>query len=100
MGGLVTAAAGAAVAGVGLAFGLKAKSDSDSLAKASRFDASKYDSGRRAETIQWVCYGVGGAALVAGGVLYYLGHRTSSETASVMPSITAGGAAVTVQGSF
>jgi hypothetical protein len=31
--------------------------------------------GERAERLQWLCLGVGGAALAAGGVLYYFGER-------------------------
>jgi hypothetical protein len=35
--------------------------------------------GERAERLQWVFLGAGGAALAAGGVLYYLGTRADQE---------------------
>jgi tetratricopeptide (TPR) repeat protein len=99
--GLVTAGAGVVVVGVGLVFGLKAKSDSDSVSQAPRFDASKYDSGRRAESIQWICYGVGGAALVTGGILYLVGQNSSGgEKTSLAPTFSAHGAALTLRGAF
>jgi hypothetical protein len=37
------------------------------------------DDGHVAERWQFIGYGVGAAALVAGGVLYYLGHRAGEE---------------------
>lgn len=94
--GIATAAVGVAALAGGLVMGLRARSLSDEItADASdpinpTYSRSKYDSGQRAETLQWVGYGVGGAALLGGGLLYYLGTRSAAGEGppSAPPSVT------------
>jgi hypothetical protein len=76
---IVASVGGAAVIG-GIVFGLKAKGLQDEVQ--TRYDAGKYDSGKSAATLQWVFYGIGGAAIAAGAVLYTLGWRASSHEPS------------------
>lgn len=55
----------------------------------------KYSDGRRYETLQWISYGVGAAASIAGGVLYWMATRTVEPqvvAAHVFPVFTANGA--------
>jgi hypothetical protein len=59
--------------------------------------------GPRYETLQWVSYGVGAAAVVTGAVLYYFGARqttSSTSTAMLSPIILNHGAGATVHLSF
>lgn len=53
--------------------------------------------GKRAETTQYVLYGVGAAAVIAGGVLWWMG---SKESAQVTVAPTSGGAAVSWSGAW
>ena len=57
--------------------------------------ASKEAAGERAEKMQWVMYGVGGAAVLGGAILYYLGARERSAT-TVAVEPREGGAVVLV----
>jgi hypothetical protein len=61
------------------------KSDVEGLSQVT--DRQAYDrmlsDGRSAEHWQWVGYGVGAAALVGGGVCYWLSERAGNERASV-----------------
>jgi len=51
-----------------------------------------------------ICYGVGGAAVATGIVLYLVGHKRSSESSSagvaLLPTWTPGGAALVLGGEF
>jgi tetratricopeptide (TPR) repeat protein len=74
--GLAVGGAGILAIAGGIFFGARAKSLSDDVtsdAKKGIYDSSKYDDGQRAETLQWVSYGVGAAALIGGAVLYWRG---------------------------
>jgi hypothetical protein len=78
---IVASVGGAAVIG-GIVFGLKTKSLQDDVEK--NYDRGTYDSGKSAATLQWVFYGIGGAAIATGAVLYGLGWRAGNgETSSV-----------------
>lgn len=99
--GLAVGGAGALALVGGIVMGARAKSLSDEVSSDARkqpvgtFDRSKYDSGKRAETLEWVGYGVGAAALLGGAVLYWYGMvgqgpATSANLAwTVAPSIGA-----------
>jgi len=66
-----------AVAG-GVVMGLRARSLSNEVtadANAGKFSQSKFDSGEHAQTLELLGYGVGAAALVGGGLLYYFGSK-------------------------
>jgi serine/threonine-protein kinase len=79
--GIVLAAAGVASVGVGIYFGVHARSLEDKVTAAPRFDPSDDSAGRTAHTLQFVMYGIGAAAIAGGAVLYYLGlgsrHRVA-----------------------
>ena len=83
--GIATAAAGAGFLGGGLLFGLAARSASADVSH--QFDASQDSAGRRDETLQWVGYGVGAAAIAAGAWLFFHGQALDAADA---PSLQAG----------
>ena len=60
-----------ALIAVGLAYGAAARSAGESVSK--QYDASTASAGQRDQTLQWVGYGVGAAALVTGALLYLYG---------------------------
>jgi len=94
---------GVAAIGAGVFFGNRAQSlasevNSACAAGCAWKDVEGKDSdGRTALTLQWVGYGVGAAALVTSGVLYFVGMHDHG-TVAVTPH--AGGATVSVSGSF
>ena len=95
--GLAVGGAGALALVGGIVMGVRAKSLSDEVTNDAKkqpvgtFDRSKYDSGKQAETLQWVGYGVGAAALIGGAVLYWYGMQGPATSANlawtVAPSI-------------
>ena len=88
--GIATGGVGVVAIGVGVVFGLKSKSISNELSEADMFDQGRFDDGKAAERNMYIFTGVGVAALAAGGVLYYLGHRAgaqASDTVAVVPSV-------------
>ena len=95
----VVGGAGLAVVAVGAFFGTQASSIADEVktdcADGCSFDAikAKDAEGRVAERNQFIAYGVGGAALLTSGILYWLGARDRESAVTVTPR--AGGASVT-----
>lgn len=83
--GIATAAAGAGFLGGGLLFGLSARSASTDVSH--QFDASQDSAGRRDETLQWVAYGVGAAAIATGAWLFFHGRALDASEA---PALRAG----------
>jgi len=64
---------------------------------------SRSDDARRADyaTAAWIGYGVGGALVAGGALLYYLGWTSArAGDASVSLAPTRGGVGITCQGSF
>jgi tetratricopeptide (TPR) repeat protein len=103
--GLATAGAGVVAIGVGVVFGLKAKSISNEAAQWDTFDQARFDQGEAAERNMFIFTGVGGAALLTGGVLYYLGHRagataSDSSAVTVAPVITSDAVTFAAAGRF
>lgn len=100
---VVVGIGGVVALGAGVFFGNRAQSlasevDQACAAGCAWKDVENKDSdGRTAVTLQWVGYGVGAAALVTSGVLYFLGSH-DHHTIAVAPH--AGGASVSVLGSF
>jgi tetratricopeptide (TPR) repeat protein len=100
--------AGLACGAIGLAsvitavyFHTRAASLSDKLTTADNPSASDYQSGKNAQTMQWVFYSVGAAALATGSVLYYLGWRaTEPGQTAVAPIIGPGFAGLSAKGAF
>jgi hypothetical protein len=98
--GIVSGAAGLAIIGAGVGFALKTQSISSDEAKNGPTKA-KEDERKRYETIGWVCYGVGAAALATGVVLYIVGWPSEeSRRISVLPSVNATGGSLLLAGRF
>jgi len=77
--GIGTAAAGAGAVAVGVIFSLRADAKSSEVGSTRPFNASDESAGKQAATLQWVFYGAGAAAIVAGATLYYLGRQPQSN---------------------
>ncbi len=75
--GIATAAGGVVLVGVGVAFGLAARSAADSVSQ--QYSAGTESDGKRDVTLQWIGYGVGAAA-VAAGALMYMHSLSPAET--------------------
>jgi hypothetical protein len=103
--GIVTASVGVVALGGAMYMGYRAQQLSDEVtadAKNKVFSSTKYQDGQRAETLQWIGYGVGGVALLSGAMLYAFGAGLiggESGSVTVAPTVTpegGGGAAVSV----
>lgn len=103
--GLATAGAGVGLVLTGAAFGMLARSaqgDIESaVAHGAPYDPDRDAAGRRDATISAVTLGVGAAAVVAGGVMYFLSTRGGAEPTStarlrVIPSVGAEQAGLTL----
>lgn len=108
--GLATGGVGLALIGTGVFFGLKAKSAQQDVEDAiangevwtEELDQKDAD-GRSAATTSTLTLGLGAAAVVGGGVLFYLGLRkgqTESSGVSLVPQLGADHAGVTFLGRF
>lgn len=97
--GLAAAGLGAISIGLGVKFGVDAKHDSDAVSMQhgpwTLADEATFNAGRAAQRDMYAAYIVGGALVVTGGVLYYLGVR-----AHVAPVVTASAASVSWWASF
>jgi tetratricopeptide (TPR) repeat protein len=102
--GLATAAGGVVLAGVGMYFGLRAKSLSDDLAKlgsGDEWDPSVRSDGQAAQRNMIIFTAVGAAAAVTGGVLYFLGARADTPAETVLaPALAPGVVGVVGVGRF
>jgi hypothetical protein len=104
--GLTTAAVGVVVLAGGIYMGLRTHTlerEVTADAQNGLFSQGKYDEGRRDEVLQWLGYGVGAVALVGGGVLYFLGARsTAAESGAVtaMPELGPGRAGASLRVTF
>jgi hypothetical protein len=102
--GIVTAAVGLAALGGGLVFNLQANSLTNQLGGSS-WDRSKASRRDTYQTLGWIGYGVGAAALVTGTTLVIVGWP-SGKTAgappalSLIPVVVPGIAALSLQGIF
>jgi hypothetical protein len=103
--GLATAGVGGALILTGVIFGKKASSAESDLNRLNmggtwtRANQDLYDKGQRNNKIAIVSLIVGGAAVVAGGTIYFLGRKKATE-ASVAIVPTKGGTSVAVGWSF
>ena len=96
-------AAGVASIGTAVYFYTRATSLSDRISGSDAPTSSDYQAGKDAETMQWVFYGVGAAALATGAILYWLGSSSSASapTATVVaPIVGPGIAGLSAQGTF
>src|SRR5262245_32121862 len=72
--GIAVGGTGAVALGVGVFFGLRAQSISDEVSKASAYDSARDNEGKAANRNMIIFTGLGGASVIIGGVLYYMGH--------------------------
>ena len=108
--GISTAAVGLVALGVGVKYGLDAKSINEDLESVDSSGAwtpellAKEDEGKSAEKKLIIFTAVGGAAIIAGGVLSYLGFTTggdaSEDSLAVAPSIGAESLGWVISGRF
>jgi tetratricopeptide (TPR) repeat protein len=98
VGGMAAGGVGAVSLGVGVVFGLKARSISNEL---SAFDGewtdeelAKQTQGKKYESRMLIWSGLGAAAIAGGAVLYYLGYKEGRAEASVVATPVADGEAV------
>jgi hypothetical protein len=106
--GLRIAGIGCGVLGVvsvatGFYFYTRARSYSDKVSNQTPPNSSDDSAGKNAETMQWVFYSVGGAALATGVVLYALGwpsEESNRSAAQVAPILGHGFAGLSAQGAF
>jgi hypothetical protein len=96
----ITGGVGAAALLTGVYFTVRTHSLDSSVTTAPKFNVGDDNSGRQAETLQFVMYGIGAAAVATAGVLYYLAssrHETSSVAFLPAAGPSQAGAVVTVR---
>jgi hypothetical protein len=89
--------------GTGLYYWSQARSYSDSANRTVIYNQSSYDDGKRAETMQWIFYGVGAAAIATGAGLYVYGRwflAPKKATVSLAPTAAPGRAGLAAVGTF
>jgi hypothetical protein len=97
-----------AVGGAGLVTGLLLNLHANSLARQLEETTDNYqrsEETRRARevTYGWIGYGVGGACLAGGVILYYLGRhvgQSNASTVALLPSLTSGHTGAVLAGTF
>ena len=101
--GITCGAIGVASVGTAIYFYTRARSFSDKVAHEVPRLSSDEQAGKNAETMQWVFYGVGAAAIATGTVLYVLGWpsgEASHAAAGFAPMLGPGMAGISAQGAF
>jgi len=101
--GITCGVVGATSVGAGIYYYTQAKSYSDKVSGQTIPNPSDESAGKHAQTMQWVFYSAGAAAIATGTVLYVLGWKAanaSQATASVSPMLGPGLAGIAAQGSF
>ena len=89
--------------GAGIYFYTKAVSYSEKVSSQVSKNPSDEAAGKRAETLQWVFYGAGGAALATGVVLYVFGLQgegSNPRIAGIAPWFGCGHLGLSAQGAF
>ena len=104
--GIGTAVVGAGLIGAGVFYGHRASKLSDRIseecAQSCSFDDIKTDDseGRSAQRLQYVFDGLGAAAIVAGGVMFWYSHTHADRPAPVGLLVTGDGAFATWRGGW
>lgn len=102
IGGIVVASVGVAAAAAGVVFNLKANSTVDNMYTVK--DGYTKDSDRKTyTTMAWVGYGVGAACVVTGAILYGVGLKAKSTSASsvaLLPILGPDHAGTVITGAF
>lgn len=90
--GIAVGGVGIAALGTGVFFGLRARSQSKDLNSSDEWNPSLDASAHRADRNAKILLGVGGAAVIGGAVLFYLGYRAGAESSQVALVPSADGA--------
>jgi hypothetical protein len=102
--GIACGALGVASVGTAIYYYTQAKSYSDKVSgQGANPNPSDESAGKHAQTMQWVFYSAGAAAIATGTVLYVLGWPsadTSHPTAAIAPLLGPGLAGISAQGAF
>ena len=102
--GILSASFGVASIATGVIFYIRARSFSDAVTNQKRFNPSYQTVEKTAETLQWVFYCVGGAALAAGVTMYWFGMPSTTTEGharlEVSPVLWPGAAGITASGTF
>jgi hypothetical protein len=94
--GIVAASAGLAAAATGLIFNLKYNSGIGDIE--AKYDKNRQSSNETNKTLAIVGYGVGGACLAGGAILYYVGWK--KDRVVVTPGAVAGNPGAFIAGGF
>lgn len=87
--GLAVGGVGVAALATGIVFGLRARSQSREVNYAEEWDASLDASAKRADRNAKILMPVGGAMIIGGAVMYYVGFRAQqSSQVAIVPSTT------------
>jgi hypothetical protein len=89
--------------GTGIYYWTRAGSLSDSANRATTYNKSDYDQGKHAETMQWIFYGVGAAAIMGGAGLFVYSRwlqTAKKANVSVAPMVGLGAAGMEAHGAF
>jgi len=101
--GIACGVVGLASVGTAVYFYTQAKSYSDKVSGQTVPNPSDESAGKHAQTMQWVFYGAGAAAIATGTVLYVLGWQAGDSggaRAGIAPIFGPGVAGISAQGAF
>jgi hypothetical protein len=101
--GIACGAIGVVSVGTAIYYYTRAKSYSDKVSGQTVRNSSDLSAGRHAETMQWVFYSAGAAAIATGTLLYVLGWQATDAgraVAGVAPLLGPGVAGISAQGVF
>jgi len=101
--GIASGAIGVASVGTAIYYYTRARSYSDKVSGQPVPNSSDLSAGRHAETMQWVFYSAGAAAIATGTLLYVLGWQATDAgraVAGVAPLLGPGVAGISAQGVF
>lgn len=99
--GVSALAVGVAGIAAGLVLNLKANSLADDIESQRPYQRSQEDKRASYETWSQIGYGVGGACLAAGAILYYIGYVQGRDAqVALAPTVQVGGFGASLQGAF
>jgi hypothetical protein len=101
--GIVCGALGVASVGTAIYYYTQAKSYSDKVSGQTIPNASDESAGKHAQTMQWVFYSAGAAAIATGTVLYVLGWQAADggkSVTAIAPMLGPCLAGISAQGAF
>jgi hypothetical protein len=101
--GIAMASVGVAALIAGVVLNLKVNSMSSDLEKPDNFNRDTDTSRKNYKTLGWVSYGVGGACVAGGALLYYLGRRSGRNpgpSVALIPAVASDMAGAALTGAF